>query len=162
MVFELLLKDGNSQARRSRLQGDRMSRDAFNPLSSEKTSDLSDTISDAKDSAAGLASKLKDKASQITSTVSDTVGRQRDNVAGGLDRVASTIHEKAGSLPGGQKTANAANRLADGMESTASYLRDHDLKDMGDNMAGMYRKYPVQSLLSAAAIGFLVGRALRK
>ena len=76
--------------------------------------------------------------------------------------VCRTEHEKAGSLPGGQKTANAANRLADGMESTASYLRDHDLKDMGDNMAGMYRKYPVQSLLSAAAIGFLVGRALRK
>jgi len=140
-----------------------MSRDAFNPSNSENTSDLSNTISDAKDRAAELASKLKDKASQVTSTVSDAVGRQRDNVAGGLDRVASTIHEKAGSLPlVGQKAANAANTLADGMESTASYLRDHDLKDMGDSMAGIYRKYPLQSLLSVVGIGFLVGRALRK
>ena len=140
-----------------------MSRDAFNPSNSENTSDLSDTISDAKDRAAGFASKLKDKASQVVSTVSDTVGRQRDNVAGGLDRAASTIHEKAGSLPGvGQKAANAANTLADGMESTASYLRDHDLKDVGASMAGICRKYPVQSLLSAVAVGFLLGRALRK
>ena len=139
-----------------------MSRDAFNPSNSGNTSDLSDTISDATDRAAGLASKLKDKASQLTSTVSDTVGGQRDKVAGGLDRVASNIHEKAGSLPGGQRAANAANSLADGMESTASYLRDHDLKDIGDSMAGIYRKYPVQSLLSAVAIGFLAGRALRK
>ena len=136
-----------------------MSQDAFNPSNSENTSDFS---SDAKDRAAGLATKLKDKASQVTSTVSDTVGRQRDNVAGGLDRLASTIHEKAGSLPGGQKATNAANNLAEGMESTASYLREHDLKDLGDSMAGVYRKYPVQSLLSTVAIGFLVGRALRK
>jgi len=136
-----------------------MSRDAFNP---ENTSDLSETISDAKDRAAGLASKLKDKASQVTSTVSDTVGRQRDNVAGGLDRVASTIHEKAGSLPGGQRAANAANSLADGMESTASYLRDHNLKDMGDSLTGICRKYPVQSLVAALTIGVLVGRAFRK
>jgi hypothetical protein len=139
-----------------------MSRDAFNTSNSENASDLSDTISDAKDRAAGLGSKLREKASQVTSTVSDTVGRQRDNVVGGLDRAASTIHEKAGSLPGGQKAANAANRLADGMESTASYLRDHDLKDMGNSVAGICRKYPVQSLLSAVAIGFLMGRALRK
>jgi len=139
-----------------------MSRDSFNPTNSENTSDLSDTISDAKDRAAGLASKLKEKASQVTSTVADTVGRQRDNVAGGLDRAASTLHEKAGSLPGGQKAANVANSLADGMASTASYLREHDLKDVGDSMAGVYRKYPVQSLLSAVAIGFLVGRAILK
>jgi hypothetical protein len=140
-----------------------MSRDSFNPSNSENTSNLSDTISDAKNRAAELASKLKDKASQLTSTVSDTVGRQRDNVAGGLDRAASTIHEKAGSLPGaGQKAADAANRLADGMESTASYLRDHDLKGMGNDVAGICRKYPLQSLLSAVAIGFLVGRSLRK
>jgi hypothetical protein len=139
-----------------------MSRDAFNPSNLENTSDLGDPISDAKDRAAGLASKVKDKASQVASTVSDTVGRQRENVAGGLDRVASTIHEKAGSLPGGQKAADAANSLADGMESTASYLRDHNLKDMGDSLTGICRKYPVQSLVSALAIGFLVGRALRK
>jgi len=139
-----------------------MSRDAFNPSNSENTSDLSGTISDAKDRAAGLASKLKDKASQVTSTVSDTVGRQRDNVAGGLDRVASTIHEKAASLPGGQKAADAAHSLADGMESTASYLRDHNLKDMGNSLTGICRKYPVESVISALAIGFLVGRAFRK
>ena len=51
-----------------------MSRDAFNPSNSEKTSDLSETVSDAKEHAAGLASTLKDKGSQVTSTVSDTVG----------------------------------------------------------------------------------------
>ena len=139
-----------------------MNRDAFNPSNLENTSDFNDTISDAKDRAAGLASKLKDKASQVTSTVSDTVGRQRDNVAGGLDRVASTIHEKAGSLPGGQKAADAAHTLADGMESTASYLREHDLKDMGNSLTGICRKYPVQSMVAAVAVGVLVGRALRK
>jgi hypothetical protein len=139
-----------------------MSRDTFNPSNSENVSDFRDTISDAKDRAAGLASELKEKASHVASTVSDTVGRQRDHVAGGLDRMASTIHEKAGSLPGGQMAANAADSLADGMESTASYLRDHNLKDVGDSLTGVCRKYPVQLVISALAIGFLAGRALRK
>ena len=71
-------------------------------------------------------------------------------------------HEKAGSLPGGQKAASAANSLADGMESTASYLRDHNLKDMGNSLTGICRKYPVQSMVAAVAVGVLVGRALRK
>jgi len=141
-----------------------MSRDAFNPPNSEETSDfgIRDTVSDIKDRATGFASKVREKAGEVGSTVSETVGRQRENAAGGLDRVASTIHENAGSLPGGQKAARAAHSLADGMESTASYLREHDFKTMGDDLMGVCRRHPAQALISALAIGFLMGRAVRR
>ena len=141
-----------------------MSREGYNPSNSEETSDfgMQDAASNLKDRAAGFASKVKDKASQVGSTVSETVGRQRENAAGGLDRFASTIHENAGAIPGGQKAAKVAHSIADGMESTASYLRDHDFKDMGEDVMGVCRRHPAQALISALAIGFLLGRAARR
>ena len=101
-----------------------MSRDAFNPNPSSTTSDFGEKISDVRDSAAGIASKVKDKAAEV----------------GG--RVAQTI--------------------AGGVESTKSYIRDHDIKDVGDSAVGLIKKYPVHSLLSAIAIGFLIGRTARR
>ena len=141
-----------------------MSRDAHLPSNSEATSDFGvrETVSDIEERAADFASRVKDKASQVGNTVSETVGRQRENAAGGLDRVASTIHENAGSIPGGQKAVRAVHSIADGMESTASYLREHDFMAMGDDLIGLCRRHPAQALLSALAIGFFVGRSVRR
>ena len=104
----------------------------------------------------GLGAKIKDRASQLGNTVSQTMDRQRENAAKGLDRAASTLHEGAGSA------AKAAHGLADGMESTASYLRTHSWGDMGSDIGEVCRRHPVQALISAGVLGFLVGRAIRR
>lgn len=131
-----------------------MSREA-NPYdegmgSSERLTD------DIQERAAGIGSKIKEKASQIGSTVSQSVDRQRETAAKGLDRAASTLH---GS---GDSAAKAAHSLAGGMESTASYLRDHSVGDMGSDVMEVCKRHPVQAMISAAVIGFVVGRALRR
>jgi hypothetical protein len=48
------------------------------------------------------------------------------------------------------------------MESTASYLREHDFKAMGEDVVGVARRHPAQALLSALLLGFLLGRAARR
>jgi hypothetical protein len=131
-----------------------MSREA-NPYdegmgSSERLTD------DIQERAAGIGSKIKDKASQIGSTVSQSVDRQRETAAKGLDRAASTLH---GS---GDSAAKVAHSLAGGMESTASYLRDHSVGDMGSDVMEVCKRHPVQAMISAAVIGFVVGRAIRR
>lgn len=128
----------------------------------ETTSRFQDTAADIKDRASDLASKVKEKASEVGGTVGDTIRRQRENAAGGLDRVASSLHQNAESIPGGQKVARVAHGLAGGMESTASYLREHDLKAMGDDIISVARRHPTQALLSALVVGFLLGRAARR
>jgi hypothetical protein len=104
----------------------------------------------------GIGSKLKDRATQFGSTVSQTVDRQRENAAKGLDRAASTLHEGTGSA------AKMAHGLADGMQSTASYIRSHSIGDMGSDVGELCRKHPVQALISAGVLGFLLGRAIRR
>jgi len=127
-----------------------MSRD---PL--ENTEKLKDRVED-------FTSRAKDRASQWTDAASETADRQRENAAAGLERAASTMHEKAERIPGGPRAVDAAHRVADGMETTATYLREHDFADIRDDLINVCRRYPAQALLSAAAFGFLLGRAIRR
>jgi hypothetical protein len=134
-----------------------MSREA-NPFdegmgSSER---IDERVDDLRDRAANLGSKIKDKASQFGTTVSSTVDRQRENAARGLDRAASSLHDGVGSA------AKVGHGVADGMESTASYLRNHSVGDMGNDVMTLCRKHPVQALVSAAVLGFVMGRIIRR
>lgn len=138
-----------------------MSRE-YNPENAGETSGMRESGSTIRDRAGEFTSKVKDKASHVGSSVSETVGRQRDNAAAGLNRMAATIHNKAGSVPGGEKAERVVHSIASGMESTASYLRDHNFRDMGDDLIGVCRRHPAQALISAVLIGFLVGRAARR
>jgi hypothetical protein len=141
-----------------------MTRDYVPGNSEDATSDFTNRESGSgmREKASEFTSKVKDRATQMGGTVAETVSRQRENAAGGLDRVASTIHNKAGAVPGGPQAERVAHKIATGMESTASYLRDHDFKHMGEDLVGIARKHPTQALLSALVIGFLAGRAMKR
>ena len=139
-----------------------MSRDPMKPLDvSNRTTTANQSLGDVKDRVLDMASKVKDKTDQMAETVSQQLDHQRENAADSLGRAASTVHQNAGSLPGGPKVVNFTHALADGMESTASYLRDHDLSHMGKDVMDVCRRYPTQSLVAALALGFLIGRSRR-
>src|SRR5262245_16055585 len=129
-----------------------MSREANPPYDEGFGAERMDSDEDAQ----SIGSKIKDRASQFGSTVSQTVDRQRENAAKGLDRAASTLHEGTGSA------ARMAHGLADGMQSTASYIRSHSIGDMGSDIGELCRRHPVQALISAGVLGFLLGRAIRR
>jgi hypothetical protein len=135
-----------------------MSREANNPYDEgmESSERVSERIDDLRDRAASLGAKIKDKATQFGSTVSTTVDRQRETAARGLDRAASSLHDGVGSA------AKVGHGVADGMESTASYLRNHSFGDMGNDVMTLCRKHPVQALVSAAVLGFVMGRLIRR
>jgi hypothetical protein len=131
-----------------------------NPYEESKTE--SPRFGNIQDRFRDVGAKTRERAEQIRNEASETIDRQRQSAASGLDRMASTIHEKAEHIPGGRKAADMAHTVARGMESTASYLRGHDLADMSEDAMNLCRRYPTQSLISALAIGFLVGRAVRR
>ena len=140
-----------------------MSRDpkSFDEKTFGKTASTNTDYKDLKDQVSDIASKTREKAGQMADVVGEKLDMQRENAAGGLGRVASTIHEKADSIPGGPKVVNLTHSLADGMETTATYLRDHNFSEMGKDVMAIARKYPTQSLVAALAVGFLLGRSRR-
>jgi hypothetical protein len=113
--------------------------------------DSSSTVSQAKAQATGLGQAAADK-----------INERRGPAAGGLDTAASALHEKADSLPGGEKVANAAHTAADALGSTADYLRENDLKGMLQDVQKLVKNNPGPALLTAAALGFLLARTFSR
>jgi ElaB/YqjD/DUF883 family membrane-anchored ribosome-binding protein len=83
-------------------------------------------------------------------------------VASAIDSAAASLRDKTGSMPGGDKVAGAANTAADAMESVADYVRDQDLRSMLSDAQQIVRQHPGATLLTAAAIGFLLARSLSR
>ncbi len=75
---------------------------------------------------------------------------------------ASVLHEKADRLPGGEKVARAAHGAADAMQSAVVYLQDQDWRSMLADLRQAARRNPGVTLLTAAAVGFLLARSLSR
>jgi ElaB/YqjD/DUF883 family membrane-anchored ribosome-binding protein len=72
------------------------------------------------------------------------------------------MHEKADQLPGGEKVTNLAHSAADKLSATADYVREHDLDSMMSDVESFVKKNPGPAILTAALLGFLVGRTFRR
>jgi methyl-accepting chemotaxis protein len=144
-----------------------MSHETIRPFDNRESPDKTNLnpetgFNDMKARVSDMASNIKDKAGQVAEVVSEKLGQQRENAAGTLGRVASSMHENADSVPGGTKAVDLTHSIADGVESTASYLRTHDFRQMGKDVTNICRRYPTQSVIAALTIGFLLGRSARR
>jgi ElaB/YqjD/DUF883 family membrane-anchored ribosome-binding protein len=117
-----------------------------------------DVASQVTEKLGDAASAAKSSASNLGRTAVAKADENRDAAAQGLASAASTLHDKADSLPGGTKVADLAHTAADTLGSTADYVRDHDVNSMLHDVEQMVKNYPGPSMLAAAVIGFLVGR----
>jgi ElaB/YqjD/DUF883 family membrane-anchored ribosome-binding protein len=104
----------------------------------------------------GRLAALKSKAQDVGARAAQRADQARVGAAAGLDSVASTLHEK------GDRVATAAHSAADAVSYGAEYLRDNDLPTMLSDFMDVMRRNPGPALLGAAALGFLLGRALSR
>jgi len=130
------------------------------------TGDFTDTLSDTaqtmKEKVTDTANTAKQKISDAGRQATDKVDEKRGPAADALQTAASAIHERAEDLPGGESVKSVAHSAAEKLESTAGYIREHDVRAMLWDVEEIVKRNPGPSLLVAAAIGFLVGRAFRE
>ena len=109
---------------------------------------------------ANSAERVQNKVSDMGRTAANKIDESREAAASGLQKAAFTIREKAETLrPVGQKVSGMANAAADKLNSTADYVREHDVKRMMTGVETLVKNNPVPSLIAVGVIGFLVGRA---
>ena len=106
--------------------------------------------------AQGSYTTLKSKVHDVGAKAAQRVDQARVSAAAGLDTVASTLHER------GDRVASAAHSAADAVSSGAEYLRANDVQTMMGDFMEVIRRNPGPSLLGAAALGFILGRALSR
>jgi len=126
------------------------------------TENASDTAQSMKDKVTDAAATARQKVSDAGRQASDKIDEKRGPAADALTSAASSLHEKAEDLPGGETVRSVAHSTAEKLESTAGYIREHDVRAMMSDVEDMVKRNPGPSLLIAAAIGFLIGRAFRE
>jgi len=121
------------------------------------------------DMAASFGQELGDRASEARDSISDMartatrkVDESRSMAADRLEGAASTVYERVGDLPGGQRVKELASAAADRLSTTADYVRNHDAKRMMADVGTAVKNNPGPALLIAAAFGFVLGRALTR
>ena len=85
-------------------------------------------------------------------------GEGLDRVADAARRVGHRVREQGGLV--GQAEP-IAYRVGDSLQSAASYVREHDLVDMRDDVERGVHRSPIKALAVAAVGGFLLGRLIR-
>jgi ElaB/YqjD/DUF883 family membrane-anchored ribosome-binding protein len=102
------------------------------------------------------ARDLRQKVSDVSQRAADTVDEQRFRAAGGLDTAADRLNQS------GDGVRNFARGTADKLGATADYLRNHDARDIVDDVKSFAKAHPTQALVGAVALGFLAGRLFRR
>ena len=120
-----------------------------------------DAAADVGDKISETTGRVRDMAAEAGRNAQSKLDESRAPAAEKLESAATALHERADDLPGGETVSGIAHSAADKMEATADYVREHSLQDMMGDVETFVRKHPGQSLLAAAAVGFLVGRTLR-
>lgn len=94
-----------------------------------------------------LGATAATKATEAATVLGETMGS-----------LATVIREHA---PGEGAVATAATAVVDGLESAGSYLREKPFEHVADDVTALIRSYPVQSLLIAVGLGYLLARSTR-
>jgi ElaB/YqjD/DUF883 family membrane-anchored ribosome-binding protein len=111
---------------------------------------------------ANRASEAGTAISEAARTATKKVDEGRSIAADRLEAAASSVHERAAELPGGEGVREFAHATADRLSTTADYIRDHDTKRMIEEVEVAVKNNPGPALLVAAAFGFVLGVALTR
>jgi hypothetical protein len=131
------------------------------------------------DRARDLAGSAQGKLADVGSTVRDRAGQMKDSLADALETGADKLRQRgtnastdqgnlagatsAGSVAMGDgRVAGVTDRVATGMDKTAGWLRDADLDGVRTSIETQVKEHPGRTLLIAAGLGYLLGKALRK
>jgi hypothetical protein len=115
--------------------------------SQEDAQDLRTRLSDASHTAKTRTSEFATQTAARAREVTGEFGHQMKEFGGRIRQ--RSPHESV---------RNTTNKIADTLECAGGYLEDKNLDGMLDDLAGVIRRYPLQSLLAGIAIGFFLSR----
>lgn len=109
---------------------------------------------------------VEEKASEVRDRVEkradETLDRAADRLGGAANRLHSTADRHLAGEGALRGTARRwTHEVADAGETAADYLRETDIEDLTSALERQVRERPLQTLLIAAAAGWLVGKIIR-
>jgi len=112
------------------------------------------------DAASELGKDARESLEELGRSAGKTLDGARDETAGALHTAASSV--RATGRQGSEAIDNLATGTADRLDATASYVEDHDLRDVFTGLRRFGRRHLTGALVGAIAVGFLAGAALNR
>lgn len=119
-----------------------------------------DTLADKAKGGLGTA---KEKASDLKATLADKLEAGANKLRqqqGGY--ATATAGDGSASLGTNDKMSQVNDRLATGLQGTADFIRNADIDSMKQGIEKQVKENPGRTLLIAAGLGYLLGKAFRK
>lgn len=129
-----------------------------------------------RDRAKNAIGTAGEKLVDVGSTVREKAGTAKDKLADALESGAERLRDRAQtggatlagatadgstSIQADGRIAQVSDKLAGGMDATAEWLRDADLDGLKSGLERQVKEHPGRTLLIAAGLGYLIGRAFR-
>ncbi|MEJ7900741.1 MAG: hypothetical protein WKF63_02795 [Thermomicrobiales bacterium] len=118
-----------------------------------------DVASQAQEKAGELGSQAKEKASQAGEQLHSKSDKGIDTAASGLEQAAGMLRQQGEQREGA--VGNAATKTADTLETASTYLHEKDTDQLVTDLEALVRRKPVESVLVAAGIGFVLSKIVR-
>lgn len=118
-----------------------------------------DVAGKAQEKAGELGGQAKEKAGQATDKMHSKSDKGIDSAASGLEQAANKLRQQGEQREGTMGTAAA--KTADTLETASTYLHEKDTDQLVTDLEALVRRKPVESVLVAAGIGFVLSKIVR-
>ena len=117
-------------------------------------------VGSAREQARSAVNTAQQKAGETTEQATAKVDEGMERAAGGIEHLAGTLRHQ-GQATGGSTMQSAATATADKLEAGAKLLHSKDTDQLVADLESLIRRRPVESLLVAAGLGFVLAKAMR-
>ena len=132
--------------------------------------DASAVLDAASDKASGFQEKATEKASELQEKASEKASevgtKLHESAEAGIDRAADGLEKAAVQLrsraeDGGGVQEKVGVRVADGLDKTSQYLRDHEAQEIWTDVEQFVKDHPMQAALGALVAGYVVAKVMK-
>jgi uncharacterized protein YjbJ (UPF0337 family) len=116
-------------------------------------------LQEYSDKTGRVVARMSAKAREFGATAAKKANEAAPVIGEKVKSLASAIREKA---PREGKIGTTATKVAGGLESASYYLQEKKFEHLGEDVKGLVRRYPLQSLLVGLGLGFLLARRSKK
>ena len=118
------------------------------------------TLKSMTETASEFGKEAKESMEELGRSAGRRIDEARDETGDALHAAASSVRRTGHH--GSETIDNLTASTADRLDSTASFVEDHDLGDAFNALRGFGRRHLTGALVTAAAVGFITGSALRR
>ncbi len=123
---------------------------------SDKAGEVKEKAGEAKDKASEVAGKAQEMAGEAGEKVHSGSDKGIDAAASGLEQAAGMLRKQGEQREG--TVGTAATKTADTLETASTYLHEKDTDQLMSDLESLVRRKPVESVLVAAGIGYVLSK----